>query len=109
MDEDKVIITKHSIKRTKERVGLSKKQTEKNAQKALKYGLTHAETKAALRRYLDKVYFKKELANNLRVYHHYVYVFRDNKLITILLLPTGLYKLADKLQREKDARREDGA
>ena len=35
--------TKHSIKRTKERLGISKKIAEKNAEKAWENGLAHSE------------------------------------------------------------------
>lgn len=100
-----VNITKHSVKRTKDRVGLSKKLTEKNAQKALEYGITHAEAKAGLKRFMDKLYLTNNNGNNMRIYHRYVYVFRNNTLITILPLPTKFYDLADKLQKQKDESR----
>ena len=70
MGED-VRTTRHSAERTKNRVGLSKKLTDKNAQRAFDYGLTHAETKAGLCRYLDKLYLPNGTANNMRVYHRY--------------------------------------
>ena len=99
---DDVNVTKHSVKRTKDRVGLSKKLTKKNAQKAFEYGITHADTKAGLKRYLDKLYLSSNgSGNNVRIYHRYVYVFHDSTLITILPLPTKFYALADKLQKQK--------
>ena len=96
-----VIMTNHSIKRTKDRVGLSKKIADKNAQKALEFGITHAECKAGLKRYLDGLYLSNGNANNMRIYHRHVYLFRDNRLITILPLPHKFYDLADKLQVQK--------
>lgn len=48
-----VVMTNHSVKRTKERIGLSKKIADKNAQRALEYGVTHSEAKGGLCRYLD--------------------------------------------------------
>lgn len=51
-----VVMTNHSVKRTKERIGLSKKIADKNAQRALEYGITHSEAKGGLCRYLDKLY-----------------------------------------------------
>ena len=104
-----VVMTNHSIQRTKERVGLSKKIADKNAQKALEYGITHSECKAGLCRYLDKLYLSNGNANNVRIYHRYVYMFRDNKLLTILSLPRKFYDLADKLQQQKAGEKhEDG-
>lgn len=98
---ERVVMTVHSIQRTKERTGLSKKIAEKNAEKALENGLSHSDCKAGLKRYMDRRYFSNENANNLRVYHRYVYVFQANKLITVLPLPRRFWGLADKLQREK--------
>lgn len=106
---DEVIVTKHSEKRTKERVGLSKKLADKNAQKALEFGITHGETKSGLKRYLDKLYFNNPSINNLRIYHHYVYLFADNRLVTIIGLPQKYYKLADQLQKQKDEEHEECA
>lgn len=40
-----VVMTNHSVKRTKERIGLSKKIADKNAQRALEYGITHSEAR----------------------------------------------------------------
>lgn len=97
-----VTVSKHATKRTKDRVGISKKLAEKNAEKALQFGITHAETKAGLKRYLDRLYFQECTATNMRVYHRYVYIFNSrNILITILPLPNKFYRLADQLQREK--------
>ena len=104
-----VVMTNHSIQRTKERVGLSKKIADKNAQKALECGITHSECKAGLRRYLDKLYLSNGNANNVRIYHRFVYMFRDNKLLTILPLPRKFDYLADKLQQQKAGeKRENG-
>lgn len=96
-----VVMTNHSVKRTKERIGLSKKIADKNAQRALEYGVTHSEAKGVLCRYLDKLYLSNGNANNVRVYHRYVYLFRGNTLLTIIPLPNKFYALADKLQKQK--------
>ena len=96
-----MVVTKHGEKRIKERLGLSKKTAEKNAKKALELGLTHAETKSGLRKYLDKLYLSKGKANNMRVYHHFVYLFHNKTLLTIIALPHNLCKIADQLQQEK--------
>lgn len=104
-----VVMTKHSIKRTKDRVGLSKKIADKNAQKALEHGITHADAKSGLKRFLDKLYLSNGNANNVRVYHHYIYLFRDNRLITIISLPHKLHSVADQIQKQKDGvSNEDG-
>lgn len=65
------------------------------------YGITHSEAKGGLCRYLDKLYLSNGNANNVRVYHRYVYLFRGNTLLTIIPLPNKFYALADKLQKQK--------
>lgn len=99
---EQVVMTEHSIQRTKERTGLSKKIAEKNAEKAMEYGLCHSDCRAALKRYMDKRYLNCGKANNMRIYHRFVYVFHENKLITVLPLPRRFWALADKIQREKE-------
>lgn len=94
--------TKHSAQRTKDRLGISKKLSDKNAQKALDFGVTHAETTGSLNRYLTSLYFARENANNMRVYHRNVYLFHASTLITIIPLPKKYYDIADKLQKRKE-------
>ena len=96
-----IVMTRHGTARVKDRVGGKKSKAQDNASRAFAYGLTHAETKASLKRYLDKLYLSHGTANNLRVYHHNVYVFRGTTLITVLPLPHNLCKTADKLQQGK--------
>lgn len=100
-----VEITRHSTERIKSRVGISKKIAEKNAQKAFECGITHAETKGGLHRYIDKLFFSHK-ANNIKIYHRYVYIFYDNKLVTVFLLPSKYNDVADKLQRQKEQNNE---
>lgn len=102
-----VVVTEHGVKRTKDRLGLSKKLADKNAQKALEFGITHSEAKSGLRKFLDKLYLSNGNANNVRVYHHHVYLFRGNRLITIINLPQNLCKLADQIQKQKDGEQDE--
>lgn len=102
--DNKARTTKHSRKRTKDRLGLSKKLADKNAQKALERGITHSEAKGSLSRYLDGLYLSHEVANNIKVYHRNVYLFRGDRLITIIQLPKNLYVVADKLQKDKETK-----
>lgn len=95
-------MTNHSIQRTKERLGLSKKIADKNAEKALELGVTHAEARGNLKKFMDKLYLSCGKANNMRVYHHHVYCFQGQTLITVINLPNSLCKLADVIQKEKE-------
>jgi len=95
-----VYITEHAAKRSKERLGLPKRVTTKNAERALQYGIKHGETKGSLRKYLDGIYLKRETANNIRIYSGNVYIFHNEMLITIYPLPHEYKKTADKLWKE---------
>ena len=96
-----VHITDHGGQRIKDRVGLSKKIADKIAEKALCLGIKHEDTKGSLRRYLDAVYLKKEIPNNIRVYNRKVYLFRNNLLITVLDLPNQYHGTVDKINKKK--------
>ena len=95
-------VSRHAEERTKSRLGISKKIAAKNAQKAWENGLTHAEAKGGLRRYLDYLYLSHRVATNIRVYHHHVYLFKGTKLVTVFQLPQKFEKLADKLQKQQE-------
>lgn len=99
--ESNVVVTKHAEKRIRQRLGVNKKSTEKAAEKALQFGVTHAEAKGKLSRHLDGIFLLNHKPTNMRVYNHSVYLFRDTKLITVLPLPNRLWTYADKLQRQK--------
>lgn len=96
-----VRVSKHSVERTKNRLGLSKKISTKNAEKALEQGLTHKELSGSLKRYVDSLYLSHGAGNNIRIYNRYVYIFEGKFLITILNLPTKYYKTADAILKSR--------
>ena len=100
--QQEVVVTKHARKRIRQRLGINKKATERAAEKALKFGITHAEAKGKLSRHLDGIFLTSYSPNNMRVYHHSVYLFNGTKLITVLPLPRRLWIYADKLQQQKN-------
>lgn len=93
------IVTTHAQKRTKERVGLPKSAAKRNADRAFSDGIRRGETSGSLRRYLDMLYFRKETANQLRVYCGNVYIFCHGKLVTVIPLPAK-YRATEKRIRE---------
>lgn len=94
-------ITNHARERAKDRLGVSKKTTDKIAEKALSFGLSHNETNGRLKKYIDGLYFAHPNTNNFRIYNRKVYIFKDTTLITILNLPNNLIKIADAQQEKK--------
>lgn len=96
-----MLLTRHSVRRGKERIGIGKAACWRNAEKALLNGVTHAETTGGLNRFLTALYFDKQTANNIRVYNRFVYLFSGDKLITIIALPKKYHDMAEKLQKAK--------
>lgn len=86
-------VTRHAKKRMKQRLGISKKSTDRIAQDAIINGITQSEAKSGLKKYMQKVFLSHNTGVNLRVYHQKVFVFTSNfVLITILQLPQELFK-----------------
>jgi len=101
MDETGSRVTAHAGKRIRERIGVNKKTIQAVSDRALIKGLSHSELTGKLKRYIDKLYFRSETANNIKVYAEKVYIFKGNTLITVVGLPTGLKKIANKLFQSK--------
>lgn len=95
-------VTKHATKRLRQRLGINKKSADKNAERALKYGITHSEAKGRLCKYMDGIFLTNCRPNNMRVYNHSIYLFRGNTLITVIALPRSLWVVADKQQNQKE-------
>ncbi|AEO93398.1 gp136 [Bacillus phage G] len=100
------IVTDHGSRRIKDRLGLSKKIADKVSQKALENGVSHSETKGSFKKYIDALYLKHKKANNIKIYHRKIYLFRNEVLITVLNLPNKYSVVADKLQRIKNQEKE---
>jgi hypothetical protein len=94
-------LTRHSKERIEERVGLSKEASEKMAQKALQFGITHGETVGQFNKFLTRLCMKNRAINNIRVYNRYVFLFAKETLITVLNLPHDFHGAEDKLKKRK--------
>ena len=99
-------VTNHAARRTKERLGLPKKLSHKNAENALRYGIRHSDTSGSLNRYISALYWKHETANNIRIYCNNVYIFHGETLITIFPLPQKYRKTAARINRKTTERGE---
>ena len=99
-------VTNHAARRTKERLGLPKKLSHKNAENALRYGIRHSDTSGSLNRYISALYWKHETANNVRIYCNNVYIFHGETLITIFPLPQKYRKTAARINRKTTERGE---
>ena len=104
---DDVVVTRHAKKRIRQRLGINKKSAENAAEKAMQFGITHAEAKGKLCKHMDGIYRLSYNPNNMRVYNRSVYLFRGTKLITVLPLPKNLWAQADKQQKQKKEMNKD--
>ena len=93
-------VTHHANKRMRERVGIPKRAIDRYAENALDNGLTHADCKGSLKRYIDSLYFRNHDANNIRIYNGNVYIFHDDVLITVLKLPKKYRKVERSIANE---------
>lgn len=94
-------VTKHATKRIKTRLGVPKQSSDRIAGQALEYGIRHSDTTGALNRYITNLYFRHSTANNIRVFNSYVYIFQDEKLITVFQLPQKFRKAANRIADKK--------
>lgn len=100
-------MTNHAKERTKKRIGLSKKNADKNAQKAYDFGIKHSDTKGSLHKYMDSLYLSHLNSNNTRIYNRKVYLFHDKLCITVLNLPNKFSELCDKIQKRINEQKVD--
>ena len=80
-------ITNHGKKRMYQRAGITKGSADKMAKKILQNGFTHAETRGSLNHFLYRKWKDHHFANNMRVYGNQLYIFRNESLIAVLMIP----------------------
>lgn len=85
-------VSKHAEDRLKERCGFNRKTCERMAQRAFNDGITHAQTKGRLNKWLTSLYFRNKRANNIRLYGDKAYIFCDEVLVTVIQIPVDLMK-----------------
>lgn len=84
-------MSKHSDKRIRDRVGVSKRQE----QLAIERGKLYTEYTGSFRRYLDRVRYKNN--TTAIVYGNNVYLFGQyNVLVTVLTIPSKYHSMLSK-------------
>lgn len=86
------IATEHAYEKAKERLEWKPKVLDKMMQKAFDEGIQHKDTKGSLKKYITKLWFKHQTANNIRIYGENVYLFYGQTLIT-------LYRIDNKMKK----------
>ncbi len=85
-----VTVTKHAEERLIERCGLNKKSVQRMSDKAFNDGIRHGQTKGSLKKWVDGLYFTNKTANNIRLYGDKAFIFMNEKLITVIQIPSNL-------------------
>ena len=96
-----IIITDHASKRIKQRMGIKKKAQYKTVERAYSKGIRHCEVNGRLKRYVDKAYLSHGKSNNIRIYGDNMFLFHNNVLLTVCVLPTDLKSVANKISHYK--------
>jgi len=91
-----IVITNHAEERAKERLGWNRHAIERMADKAYEEGISHAEANPKIRKYFDKLFLMKHQANNVRIYGQVVYLFSNNRLMTLFIIPKNIEKSIKK-------------
>ncbi len=95
-------VTKHAKERLKERAGIKTDAScQKRAERALMLGVAREETAGNLYKYLTHLYCTHENMTHLRVFNYQVYIFDEDRLVTVLDLPCEHKKAFDKARRKK--------
>lgn len=91
MGEQQVVITDHAFERGKQRLSLSKLSLERAAGRAYRTGITVATCKGQLHKYLKSM--QRDTAT-ARIHGEVVFIFIENKLITVYQVPNELRRHA---------------
>ena len=96
-----VEVTKHAEERLIERCGLNKKSVQRIADKAYNNGIRHGQTKGHLKKWVDGLYFTNKTANNIRLYGDKAFIFTNERLITVIQIPSNLRNDMKVLLKQK--------
>ena len=87
---NELILTNHGRKRIKQRIGIGKsnKKVERVASIALEKGLHINDFKGEFKRYLEDNYMKYQCGDNMRVHASQIWIFEENRLVTVKPIPS---------------------
>lgn len=91
-----VHVTRHAKKRLKERSGLQKGSMARISEKAFIQGINYGDTKGRLRKWIAQVDFDGG-TKMTKLYGDKLYLFDDNRLVTILQVPADLARDRKKM------------
>lgn len=93
-----ITISGHAFDRAKQRLGLNASALKRFMDRAVNEGVSHAQTKGALNRYLNSLFLQHGKGNGTRIYGEHVFIIDGHTLITVLHLPHQFRRVVAKLQ-----------
>lgn len=88
---EKIIISEHAKKRSKSRANFKGNNLLHMAKKAYFKGLGFTNARGKILEFIKQKYHTEYRANNIKVYGRFVYIFRNNVLLTVIDLPQYLW------------------
>lgn len=92
-----VVVSEHALRRSKERLGLNTNATLRAACNALKKGFRRHEAAGDFYKYLEHQWLMYERHLDLLVWGEHIYIFDDNVLVTMYLMPNKYKRVAVKI------------
>jgi hypothetical protein len=95
IEGNKIIVTQHVQKQAKKRLNMSPYALTNIAKKAYVDGINIKNSDDKLKYYIIGKYKSEGNANNIRIYGHYTFIFKNNVLATVYQLPQDLWQYWD--------------
>lgn len=92
-------LTKHGEERIRKRIGINKKSINKMKKLAFDKGVAHKDVIGSLKKYYDYLFFKNKTATNVRIYSNYVWIFTNDKLVTVFPMPNKYKNVINKINK----------
>ncbi len=102
---ESVRVTHHAAERMRERMGLCKKSVQRMADRAWSKGIQIMQAEGRIKNLALRQIMKYDKGHDSRIYGHYLYIFQNNVLITVLPLLPFYRKAADGI-RSKNVKKQ---
>lgn len=100
----KIKVSRHAELRMMQRCRLPKNTVLRIAEQAYQNGIRYEDMDYQMKKWIDRKGYREE-GTDLCVYGDYVYLFRENCLVTVLILPYRLctWSMADQIKLQHAA------
>ena len=96
----KAIMTRCAASKFRTKQGMNDKRAQRQANRILRYGVTHREATGEIKGFMDYMYFHCH-SNNTRLYGDTAYLFDRNVIISQYRIPDSLIPDVKRMNKEK--------